>query len=156
MPVKIRRLKLEDYLTVKDLERVTLNEYRRELKRTRQIDTIGPTVSRSLLAYYSRTGLSFVAESDGKVVGFLLCQPMPHGWDDSKSLWLEFIAVSRTYRRTGIGGMLLAQAFKAGRSHRYEQLCATLNPNNIPSRRLLESQGFSVKDWLTATKRTGF
>ncbi len=151
--VEIRRLRLTDYRIVKRIEAVILNEYRRYLRHTGEKDTVSSFIQPAYFDHYARTKSSFAAVSEGKVVGYILSQPILFAEGEEKIVWLEYIAVLPRYRKKGVGSMLLSEVESWARDHGFSKLYTSLNPNNKPSLRLLIRNGFEARSWREATKK---
>lgn len=102
--------------------------------------------------FYLKTGSSFAAEENGKVVGYVASQTVPsmHGVD----LWIEYIVVQQSFRGRGIGTALLRRLVEYARSTGIDRIYAFINPDNEASIRLHFSAGFSVDDWKIASYKT--
>jgi L-amino acid N-acyltransferase YncA len=107
-------------------------------------------VTREGFDFYLKSGTTFVAEEEGKVIGYVAGQTMPSLHGVSKKLWVEFIVVQKKFRRQGIGLALLASLQKYARGVGIEKLYSTINPDNPESMRLHQKAGFDVKDWKIA------
>lgn len=150
--IKIRRLASADFGAVKKIERLSQDDYRRYLRRTGEKDVVAPFIGSEYFNHYVGANSSFVAEVDGRVVGFILSKPIPFMHGEEKVVWLEQIMVLPEYLRKGVGSRLLSRVVNWAKRHKFNLLYATLNPNNIASRRLLEKHGFEVKDWKRASR----
>jgi len=100
---------------------------------------------------YLRTGSSFVAEEDGKVVGYVASQTINfmHGVD--RLLWVEYIVVQSRFRKRGVGLALLNKLIDYAKRSGVDRIYTTINPDNEASIRLHLKAGFNVKDWKTAS-----
>ncbi len=152
MKIRTRRLASNDYRAVENIERIIVNEYLQYLKETGEKDTIERWMTPQYFNHYVRTETSFVAETDGKLVGFILTQPTSFVQGAKREIWLEYIAVLPEARKMGIGGRLISKAVNHARSNDVKLLYTTLNPNNAESSRLLVKHGFEVKDWKLAKR----
>jgi ribosomal protein S18 acetylase RimI-like enzyme len=148
----VRRLAANDYQAVKEIETIVVKEYRQYLKETGEKDTIKPWITPQYFDHYLKAENSFVAETDGKFVGFILAQPTTYLHGANKEIWLEYIAVHPESRKTGIGSMLISKTVEQAYSHGVKLLHTALNPNNGESTRLLVKHGFEVKDWKEANR----
>jgi L-amino acid N-acyltransferase YncA len=108
-------------------------------------------VTREGFDFYLKTGTTFVAEEEGRVIGYVASQSMPSLHGINKELWVEFIVVQKKFRRQKIGLTLLAKLQSHAREAGIERLYSTINPNNPESIRLHQKAGFDVKDWKMAT-----
>ncbi|TMI39225.1 GNAT family N-acetyltransferase [Candidatus Bathyarchaeota archaeon] len=152
LKVRTRRLTSNDYRAVKNIERIIVNEYLQYLKETGDKDSIERWITPQYFNHYVGTETSFVAETDGKLVGFILAQPTSYIQGAKREIWLEYIAVLPETRKKGIGSRLISKAVNHARSHGVKLLYTTLNPNNSGSSRLLVKHGFEVKDWKQAKR----
>jgi len=151
--VKIRKLAARDYRAVKRIERIIVDEYLQYLKETGEEDTIEPWITPEYFNHYVRARASYVAEINGKLVGFILTQPTSFVHSAKRELWLEYIAVRPASRRKGIGTKLMSTVIEYANTHDISFLYTTLNPNNKESIQFLTMYGFEVKDWKEATKK---
>ena len=103
--------------------------------------------------FYLKTGSSFVAEEDGKVVGYVASQTVNfmHGVD--RLLWIEYIVVQQRFRRRGMGLALLRRLVEYAKLSGVGRVYTTINPDNKVSIDLHVKAGFDVKDWKIASYR---
>jgi RimJ/RimL family protein N-acetyltransferase len=156
--VRVRHLGKTDYETVSQIYSESIREYLSSLRkagedlelaaRAHQLTLILPLGE---VEFYSEVGCSFVALSREKVVGFILAQPVRWMSPGNRTLWLEYIAVTRAFRRKGVGSALLSSVKEWGTRESIGCMFTTLNPNNEASRALLRRAGFEVREWLTAS-----
>ena len=104
-------------------------------------------VTRPRFDFYLETGSSFVAEENGKVVGYLASQTVHfmHGVD--RLLWIEYIVVQPEFRRQGIGLALLRELIDYAKRSGVDGIHATINPDNEASIKLHLKAGFDVENW---------
>jgi len=108
-------------------------------------------VTREGFDFYFKTGTTFVAEKEGKVIGYVVSQTVPSLHGINKDLWVAFIVVQKKFRRQRIGLALLAKLQSCAREAGVERLYSTINPNNPESIGLHQKAGFEVRDWKIAT-----
>src|SRR5262249_24135649 len=72
--ISVRPLRRADYKRIREIERAGVDEYARYLKKTGEPDTAIPSVDSAYFRHYLNMGCSFVAETDGKIVGYILSQ----------------------------------------------------------------------------------
>ena len=108
-------------------------------------------VTREGFDFYVQTGTCFVAEEEGKVVGYVASQTMPSLHGVNKTLWIEYIVVQQRLRRRKIGLALLKKLLDYASQTRIDEIYATINPDNPASIQLALKAGFDVKDWKIAT-----
>jgi RimJ/RimL family protein N-acetyltransferase len=131
---------LEEYLQF--LKDTNPEEYSKQLRERKEADP-------SSFHYFARTGSSFVAEQDGRAVGFVLGHILP-SVDGSKELAIEYIVVQTQFRRQRIALTLLNRLLDHAKELRIDRVYATINPDNQPSIRLHAKAGFEVLDWKVA------
>jgi len=134
------RASLEEYLQF--LKEINAEEYSNQIRERKEADP-------SSFHYFTRTGSSFVAEQDGRAVGFVLGHIKP-SVDGSKELAIEYIVVQAQFRRQRIAFTLLNRLLDHAKELRIERVYATINPDNEPSIRLHAKAGFEVLDWKVA------
>lgn len=85
-------------------------------------------VTRARFDFYLKTGSSFVAEENGKVVGYVASQTVPfmHGVD--KLLWIEYVVVCSEYRRRGVGTALVLKLIQYANCSGVDRVYSTMNP----------------------------
>jgi RimJ/RimL family protein N-acetyltransferase len=156
--VRIRRLRKTDYITVSRIYSESIQEYLASLRKAgkdqelaRERKSITPTLPLGEFEFYSEVGCSFVALSREKVVGFIMAQPVRWMSPNAQTLWLEYIAVTHTFRNQGVGSALLSSVKQWGARQSIGCMFTTLNPNNEASKALLRRAGFEVREWLTAS-----
>ncbi|HXX87336.1 MAG TPA: GNAT family N-acetyltransferase [Candidatus Acidoferrum sp.] len=108
-------------------------------------------VTREGFDFYLRTGTTFVAEEEAKVVGYVASQTVPSLHGINKELWVAFIVVQKKFRRKKIGLALLAKLLSCAREAGVERVYSTINPNNPESLGLHRKAGFDVRDWKLAS-----
>jgi L-amino acid N-acyltransferase YncA len=108
-------------------------------------------VTREGFDFYLKTGTTFVAEEEGRVIGYVASQTVPSLHGIYKELWVAFIVVQKEFRRQKIGLALLAKLQDYARKAGTERLYSTINPNNPESIGLHQKAGFKVRDWKIAT-----
>jgi L-amino acid N-acyltransferase YncA len=104
-------------------------------------------VTREGFDFYLKIGTAFVAEEEGKVIGYVASHTVTPLLGISKELWVEFIVVQKRFRRQKIGLALLAKLQNYAREVGIERLYSTINPNNPESIGLHQKAGFDVRDW---------
>jgi ribosomal-protein-alanine N-acetyltransferase len=82
---------------------------------------------------------SFLAEINGKIVGYVLFWLLPEEVD------IHNIAVHRDFRRHGIGQALLQRVLEQARERNSSRVTLEVRISNIIAQRLYESVGFMAK-----------
>lgn len=91
---------------------------------------------------YLDSGLSFVAEEDGEIYGFLFAQMLHHIADCDNLLWIENMGVDPVVRRNEIGYRLLRECLRAGRGQGAQVAHSMIGQDNAPSIMLHKKIGF--------------
>lgn len=93
------------------------------------------------LKSYYRNKVTFirVAEADGKLVGILLCYLPPHL--SIPLCWITWIGVRKSFRRIGVGSMLLRSLETQSRG-RWHRIQCRVRVTNVPSNRLFARAGY--------------
>ena len=88
----------------------------------------------------------FIAEEDGKAVGYLVCRI------EGEVLWVEHIFVSCDYRRKGIASLLFQKAEEIAQSMGQETVFNYVHPNNDKMIEFLRSKGYTVLNLIEIRK----
>jgi L-amino acid N-acyltransferase YncA len=132
------------YEYLEGLKQDNLQQYQREIQSKREV-----TFSR--FNFYLKTGSSFAAEREGKVIGYVATQTIPYMRGHDKVLWIEYIVTKKECRRHGVGTALLRNLVDHAKQHQVHSIFATINPDNAASIQLHRKLGFNVKNWITAS-----
>jgi L-amino acid N-acyltransferase YncA len=143
-----RPLKLKDAEQVRALELDCIREYFSQTLENRWEDL--PEAWREGLGASSRThfkayldgGLSFVAEEDGEIYGFIFAQMLHHVADVDNLVWIENMGVHPYARRNAIGYRLLREVLRKGREQGGKAVHSMIQPDNAPSIMLHKKIGF--------------
>jgi len=145
--VKIRKLKGEDALKIREL----MHHYDRPIPER----AIRLSSSKGWMCHLAKQELSFVAEADGKVVGFVSGNFIPRSAQDSSSLTLTNpggeilvgdLVVHRDYRGKGIATSLLLHVKESGLSKGITKLVGYVDSDNRPALKLYRKLGFQLKE----------
>lgn len=93
--------------------------------------------------------LFYVAEVDGKIVGYIMCREEAAGFDlprfrAKRRGHIISIAVLPEYRRRGIGRSLLAKALDSMRMRRLEECILEVRVSNTAAINLYKKLGFKI------------
>jgi L-amino acid N-acyltransferase YncA len=154
--MRIRRLEKRDFEAFRTLFDEAFSEYLEFLRHENpgqfRMEVAGrEQVTREGFDFYLKTGATFVAEQEGRMIGYVAAQPMPSLFGVNKTLEIAFIVVQKEFRRQNIGLALLAKLQDYAKEAGIERLDSTINPNNPESIGLHQKVGFDVKDWKLAT-----
>ncbi len=99
--------------------------------------------------YSSSPELFFVAETDGKVLGFVYGRESKYlpgetlmKWKASKAASIETLAVDEAYRRRGIGTSLLNKLFEIFRMNGIDLVTLSVPVEETEARKLYQKPGF--------------
>ncbi|MBR2254214.1 MAG: GNAT family N-acetyltransferase [Candidatus Methanomethylophilaceae archaeon] len=141
-------MKIRDIEKVRELELSCIREYFSETLENRWEDLpqewkdgLGAS-SRRHFSTYLESGLSFVAEEDGEILGFIFAQMLHHICDSDDLLWIENMGVHPYFRRNAIGYKLLRECVRAGREQGAQVAHSMIQPDNAPSILLHKKIGF--------------
>jgi len=132
------------YFTEKDMEQIL--DYREE---SGKISFPGLRVDRRRAKGYitdhvkKYPGTLKVAESDGKLVGFIRFHLEEGSFGDYGLI--DIIFVEKSHRKQGIGKLLLQEAEKWFRSKGLSRIEATVTNTNMPSISFFKSHGYTEK-----------
>ena len=107
--MEIRPMKLKDIIQVRDLEIMCIREYFSEILENKWEelpqewkDDLGAS-SKKAFGTYLESGLSFVAEDDGEIIGFIFAQMLHHVNNAENLVWVENMGVHPYLRRNLMG-----------------------------------------------------
>lgn len=144
----IRPLKLKDVEKVRELEISCIREYFEKTIENKWEDlpkewkdNLGASSKNHFKAYLD-SGLSFVAEEDGEIYGFIFAQMLHHIADVNNLLWVENMGVHPYVRRGAIGYKLLRECVRKAREMGAEVAHSMIQSDNLPSIMLHKKLGF--------------
>ncbi len=145
-----RLMKLKDIKKVRELELSCIKEYFSETIENKWEDlpqewkdNLGAS-SPNHFRPYLESGLSFVAEEDGEIYGFIFAQMLHHIADCTNLVWIENMGVDPIVRRNEIGYRLLRETLRAGRAAGGEVAHSMIEQDNAPSIMLHKKIGFFI------------
>ncbi|MFQ6125311.1 MAG: GNAT family N-acetyltransferase [Candidatus Heimdallarchaeota archaeon] len=102
-------------------------------------------VTRARFEFYFQMGSCFVAEEDGRVVGYVASQLIHfmHGVD--KPLWIEYIVAKFTFRWRGISLVLLHKLISYAKHSDINRIYTTIDPDNQTSIKLHRKASFNIQ-----------
>ena len=143
-------MKLKDLKKVRELEISLIREYFSSTLENKWEDfpdewkdNLGAS-SPNHYRVYLDSGLSFVAEEDGEIYGFIFAQMLHHIADVTNLVWIENMGVDPIVRRNEIGFRLLRETLRAGREMGAEVAHSMIQPDNAPSIMLHKKIGFFI------------
>ena len=146
--MQIRQMKLKDLVKVRELEIKCIREYfDKEIKNKWEElpkewkDNLGASNSKSFMMYVDG-GLSFVAEEEDEIIGFVFAQVLHHVYNAENLIWVENMGVHEYYRRIGIGYKMLQKVLEDGKAKGATVAHSAIQPDNIRSIMLHKKAGF--------------
>ena len=146
----IRPLSPDDYEAVRDLDVATQREYRGEAW-----DALSPEQQRAVLwtsaedlPLHIASGMSFVAEDQGAVVGFVVVFREPVAKDPQ--VYIDGIAVAQSHRRRGVAEALMQALVTKARAEGMQQIRSDISLDNEPSQKLHAKLGFALTQRIEA------
>ena len=148
--MEFRVMKLKDMKKVRELEISCIREYFDKTLENKWEDlpqewkdNLGASSPKHYRPYLD-SGLSFVAEEDGEIYGFIFAQMLHHIADVTNLVWIENMGVDPIVRRNEIGFRLLRETLRAGREAGAEVAHSMIQPDNAPSIMLHKKIGFFI------------
>jgi len=146
--MEIRQMKLKDVEKVRELEISCIKEYFAEAIENKWEElpkewkeNLGAS-SKNHFASYLEEGLSFVAEEDGEIYGFIFAKILEHIFDVNKLIWIENMGVHPYVRRNAIGYKLLREVLRKGQTMGADVGHSMIQTGNAPSIMLHKKIGF--------------
>ncbi|MDD1771042.1 MAG: GNAT family N-acetyltransferase [Methanomassiliicoccales archaeon] len=137
----IRKMRIGDYEAMVDLWTGARLPFRPEGRDSKE------SIRRELL---SGEVDFLVAESDGEVIGSILCT------NDGRKLWINRLCVLPAWQRKGLAGELLKEAEKKADSKGLTVIACLIHEDNLPSRDFFAKKGYMLdRDVLYYSKRKG-
>ena len=145
MDISVRQMKDSDYEAVHHIDILTQKQYLGDefdhLSEEEQEKHLFSRKSEFLINV--NTGFCFVAEDEGKIIGFLLAhETLPfHG-----KLYIRYVGLDPKYQGKGLGVLMCNELVKKAYENNIEQITALINLDNPQSLKLCEKVGFIIKD----------
>lgn len=146
--MEIRQMKLKDVEKVRALELSCIREYFADTIENKWEDlpkewreNLGAS-SRNHFTSYLESGLSFVAEEDGEIYGFIFAKMLEHIFDVNKLVWIENMGVHSYVRRNAVGYKLLREVLRKGLAMGADVGHSMIQTGNVPSIMLHKKAGF--------------
>ena len=146
--MEIRPMRMKDLIKVRDLELDCIKEYFSKTIENRWEDfdeewkaKLGAS-GRGSFQLYLESGLSFVSEEDGEIMGFIFAQMLHHVYNVENLVWIENMGVHPYFRRSGIGYRMLRKVAETGADMGATVVHSAIQPDNLPSIMLHKKLGF--------------
>jgi len=137
----VRKMRMADYRSVVDLWTEAGLPFRPQGRDSKE--SIGREISFGSADF-------LVAESDGKIIGSVLCT------NDGRKLWINRLCVLPGWQRKGVASVLLAEAEKRAEARGLTVIACLIHEDNAPSREFFAEKGYELgEDILYYSKRKG-
>ncbi len=148
--MKLEELRQEHHSSVRTLELFCIREYI-ESSMAKEWDNVPKQLINQLGAsakdsfgHYLESGLSFVAQEDDEIAGFIFAQMVEHIYNIPKLVWVENLGVHPSMRRQGIGYRLLEKVALTGRERGARAVHSSIMPHNKRSIMLHKKLSFFI------------
>ena len=126
MQIKIRTAQQNDFLDVYTF-----------ISQCKPLENYSEHFYKIMLRYFGNT--CFIAEFKKDIIGFIMCFISQM---DAKTMFIWQIGVFSKFRGNEIGKMLLKEAEKTAQVYRCKRIELTVDPENVPSQKFFEKQGY--------------
>ncbi|MCP4629132.1 MAG: GNAT family N-acetyltransferase [bacterium] len=97
-------------------------------------------------------GASFVAENDGKVVGFMISYILTAGFGMTKSAWIATLGVDPNCMGQGIGASLAEEIFKHYKAQGIENVYTSVRWDSTDMLSFFKTLGFDRSNFINLRK----
>ena len=94
----------------------------------------------------------FVAELDGKVIGFMISYILTLGFGIEKSAWIATLGINPTYMGQGIGGKLAEEVFKFYRTEGIQNVYTSVRWDSTDLLSFFKTLGFDRSNFINLRK----
>lgn len=92
---------------------------------------------------FVKNGFCFLAESDDKIIGFILAYETVPVYGE---VYCKYIAISPDWQGKGVGGLLFNNLIEMAREREMKKVWSLINPDNPKSMAAHQKVGFELKD----------
>jgi ribosomal protein S18 acetylase RimI-like enzyme len=96
--------------------------------------------------------VSFIAEVDGEVAGYMISSIVSGGFGEEKSAWIVMIGVSPRYMGQGIGKQLADKIFRVFREKGIKQVFTSVRWDSVDLLSFFKTLGFDRSDFINLRK----
>ena len=97
-------------------------------------------------------GACFVAESDGRIVGFMVSYILTAGFGMAKSAWIATLGVSPNHMGEGIGARLAEEIFKVYKAKGIENVYTSVRWDSTDLLSFFKTLGFDRSNFINLRK----
>ena len=97
----------------------------------------------------------FVAELDGRVIGFMISYILTLGFGIEKSAWIATMGVHPKYMGQGIGALLAAEIFKSYEAQGIKRVYTSVRWDSTDLLSFFRTLDFERSDFINLTKKLG-
>ncbi|MFA5025760.1 MAG: GNAT family N-acetyltransferase [Candidatus Shapirobacteria bacterium] len=142
----IRPITLEDFATIREIDIETQIQYLGQEKweqLTPEEKEEHLVVSESNFEEFVKNRLCFLAQTGGKVIGFILAYETVPIYGE---VYCRYIGISPERQGKGIGIRLFEKLIEAARDNKMKKIWSLINPDNPNSIKAHERVGFEIRD----------
>ena len=99
--------------------------------------------------------VSFAAELDGRVVGYMISYIVFGGFGLQKSAWIAYLGVDPKYMGQGIGRLLAEKLLTVYREKGIDHICTTVRWDSVDLLSFFKTLGFDRSDYIHLTRKLG-
>ncbi len=97
----------------------------------------------------------FVAELDGRVIGFMISYVLTLGFGIEKSAWIATMGVHPKYMGQGIGALLATEIFKSYQAQGIKRVYTSVRWDSTDLLSFFRTLDFERSDFINLTKKIG-
>ncbi len=101
----------------------------------------------------SAEGASFVAELNGRIVGYMVSYILSGGFGIAKSAWIAMLGVDPRYMGQGIGEKLAKEIFKHYRDQAVQYIYTSVRWDSTDLLSFFKTLGFDRSDFINLRKK---
>jgi L-amino acid N-acyltransferase YncA len=92
---------------------------------------------------FINNGFCFLAETDGKIIGFILAYETVPVYQE---IYCRYIGISPIWQGKGIGVLLFEKLIQIAKENKMKKVWSLINPDNPNSIKAHQKAGFELKD----------
>lgn len=142
----IRPITSNDYGAIREIDIETQIQYLGQEKweqMTEEKKEANLVIQENNFEDFVKNGFCFSAESDGKIIGFILAYETVPVYEE---VFCQYIAISPASQGKGVGGLLFEKLIETARERKMKKVWSLINPDNPNSMMSHQKAGFELKD----------
>lgn len=104
---------------------------------------------------HGKDSACFVAELDGRVIGFMISYVLTLGFGIEKSAWIATMGVHPKYMGQGIGALLATEIFKSYEAQGIKRVYTSVRWDSTDLLSFFRTLDFERSDFINLTKKIG-